>query len=148
MPSSLHDTINALASDFAHSLLSALRGASLEEIIAETSHGKRGPGRPRATAAAGTAPRGRRAGKGGRLRRRSANDIAGVVAKITSLLQANPKGLRAEQIRSKLGLDPREMPRPLAEGLRKKVLSKKGRKRATTYFAGGKQASKRSGKKK
>ena len=137
MPTNLHDTINALASEFAHSLLAALRGASLEEIITETTHGKRGPGRPRAVAVAvaAAAPRARR-GKGGRLRRRSATDIAGVVTKIVALLHANPKGLRAEQIRTKLGLDSREMPRPLAEALRKKLVSKKGRKRATTYFAG------------
>ena len=101
-----------------------------------TAKGKRGPGRPRAAAvAAAAAPRARR-GKGGRLRRRSATDIAGVVPKVVALLHANPKGLRAEQIRAKLGLDSREMPRPLAEALRKKLVSKKGRKRATTYFAG------------
>ncbi len=137
MATSLHHTINALASEFAHSLLGALRGASLEEIIAETTHGKRGPGRPRAAGAHAAAPRAKR-GRGGRLRRRSASDIAGVVNKIVHLLHSNPKGLRAEQIRAKLSLDAREMPRPLAEGLRKKVISKKGRKRATTYFAGKK----------
>jgi len=134
--STLHATINSLASEFAHSLLRALRNASLDEIISETSAGHASGGR-RATAAAAAAP-GRRRG-GGRLRRRSEKDIQAVVGRIVSLLQANKKGLRAEDIRQKLGLDRREIPRPLAEALRKKLVSKKGKKRATTYFAGAKK---------
>ena len=52
------------------------------------------------------------------------------------LLGENPGGLRAEQIRQKLGLQAKELPRPLKEGLEGGRLSKVGRKRATTYFAG------------
>ena len=132
--STLHATINSLASEFAHSLLRALRNASLDEIISETSAGHASGGR---RAAAAAAP-GRRRG-GGRLRRRSEKDIQAVVGRIVSLLQSNKKGLRAEDIRQKLGLDRREIPRPLAEALRKKLVSKKGKKRATTYFAGAKK---------
>jgi CRP-like cAMP-binding protein len=137
--STLHQTINSLASEFAHSLLRALRGASLEEILAETAPGHAGGGR-RGRAARAAAPA-RHAGgrRGGRLRRRTPKDIQAVVGRIVSLLQANKKGLRAEEIRSKLGLDRREIPRPLAEALKKKLVSKRGRKRATTYFAGGKK---------
>ena len=136
--STLHQTINELASEFAHSLVRALRNASLDEIIAEThaGHSAAGGGRRRGRAAAssgGAAPRGRRSG--GRLRRRSVTDINGVVTKIVGLLKSNKKGLRAEEIRAKLGLDRREIPRPLAEALKKRLVSKKGKKRATTYFA-------------
>lgn len=135
----LHATINSLASEFAHSLLRALRGASLDEILAETAPGHAGggrrPGRPAATrapAAATPAP----AKRGGRrLRRRSAQDIQAVVGKVVTLLKANKKGLRAEEIRDKLGLDRREVPRPLAEALKKKLVTKRGKKRATTYSA-------------
>ena len=45
----LHATINALASKLAHELLASLRNASLDQIIAETAAGhvaRRGPGRP------------------------------------------------------------------------------------------------------
>ena len=55
---------------------------------------------------------------------------------IVGLLSDNPAGLRAEQIRQKLGLQAKELPRPLKEGLEGGRLSKVGRKRATTYFAG------------
>jgi hypothetical protein len=137
--STLHQTINALASEFAHSLVRALRNASLDEIIAETHAGHSAGGgarrRGRAPAASaggggGTARRG-----GGRLQRRSQTDINGVVTKIVALLKGHKKGLRAEEIREKLHLDRREIPRPLAEALKKKLVSKKGKKRATTYFA-------------
>ena len=132
--STLHQTINALASEFAHSLLRALRNASLDEIISETHAGHSATGggrrRGRAPSSGAAARRG-----GGRLRRRSQNDINAVVTKIVSLLKANKKGLRAEEIRAQLHLDRREIPRPLAEALKKKLVSKKGKKRATTYFA-------------
>ena len=137
--STLHQTINSLASEFAHSLLRALRNASLDEIISETHAGHSATGggrrRGRAPAASGGGGGGGARRGGGRLRRRSQNDINAVVTKIVSLLKANKKGLRAEEIRSKLHLDRREIPRPLAEALRKKLVSKKGKKRATTYFA-------------
>ena len=132
--STLHQTINSLASEFAHALLRALRNASLDEIIAETHAGhSAGGGRRGRAAAAPAAGRPRRSG--GRLRRRSQTDINGVVTKVVALLKAHKKGLRAEEIRAKLGLDRREIPRPLAEALKKKLVSKKGKKRATTYFA-------------
>ena len=131
--STLHQTINQLASEFAHSLVRALRNASLDEIIAEThsSHSAGGARRGRPAASAGSAPRRR----SGRLHRRSQGELDAVVNKIVALLKGNKKGLRAEEIRTKLHLDRREIPRPLAEALKKKLVSKKGKKRATTYFA-------------
>jgi len=134
--STLHQTINQLAAEFAHSLVRALRNASLDEIIAEThaSHSSGGGRRGRPAAAsssAGGAPRRR----SGRLHRRSQGELDAVVGKIVALLKGNKKGLRAEEIRTKLHLDRREIPRPLAEALKKKLVSKKGKKRATTYFA-------------
>ena len=133
--SSLHQTINSLAADFAHSLLRALRGASLEEIIAETSSGHATGGRRGRPAAAAVAHAGAARRGGRRLRRRSTAELNVVVGKMVALLKANKKGLRAEEIRTKLNLDRREIPRPLTEALKKKLVSKKGKKRATTYFA-------------
>ena len=43
--------------------------------------------------------------------------------------------MRAEQIRSELGMQPKEMPRILGEGLASRRLKKRGHKRATTYYA-------------
>ena len=135
--STLHQTINALASEFAHSLR-----ARAAQRLARRDH-RRDAREPRAggsarvvvaSAAAAAVRSGARRG-GGRLRRRSQTDINGVVTKIVALLKSNKKGLRAEEIRAKLHLDRREIPRPLAEALKKKLVSKKGKKRATTYFA-------------
>lgn len=153
MSKALHSSIEALASDFARAVLSALRSASLEEILAEARGGAAPRGRGGRKAAAVTddaAPKaargGRKAGAGskkrgkkGRLPRRSLGDIQKVLESIVGLLQKNPEGLRAEQIRSQLGLLAKEMPRPLAEGLAGKRLRKKGEKRATTYFAAGRK---------
>jgi hypothetical protein len=52
---------------------------------------------------------------------------------VVALVKSSKVGLRAEQIREKLGLEPRELLRVLTEGLEKKVLKKRGQKRSTTY---------------
>ncbi len=138
----LHNAINSLASDFAHQLLAALRGASLEEIISETSVGhapRSGPGRPRTrVASGGGVPVPFRGGKrkAGRLARRSAADIAKTVEKIVALVKANKKGINAEGIKAALKVDRRELPKPLGLALKSKKIRKKGHKRATKYFAG------------
>jgi hypothetical protein len=54
---------------------------------------------------------------------------------VVALVKKNKNGLRAEQIRSELDMQPKEMPRVLKEGLSHKVLRATGQKRATTYFA-------------
>jgi hypothetical protein len=56
---------------------------------------------------------------------------------IVALLKQSPKGLRAEEIRAELGLQAKEMPRPLKEAVDAGRLRKSGQKRATTYFAAG-----------
>jgi hypothetical protein len=52
-----------------------------------------------------------------------------------ALVKKSKDGLRAEEIRQKLGLESKEMPRVLKEGLATKMLSKRGQKRATVYLA-------------
>ena len=63
------------------------------------------------------------------------NEIAATLDKIVLLVKTRKNGMRAEEIRSKLGMIPKEMPRILKEGLAKKKLTSKGNKRATTHFA-------------
>jgi hypothetical protein len=153
--STLRHRLNDLASTFASSVLEAIRSASLEELLAESSSAvhRRGAGRParaldglHAVAAPSHAPHhpahggashGGRARASGRLARRSSDDIEQVIARIVGLLKQHPKGLRAEEIRSKLGLLSKEMPRPLKEALDGGRLGKSGQKRATTYFVKG-----------
>jgi hypothetical protein len=123
----LRNQLSDLAASFADSILEAIRESSLEELLAESGgrpSPKRGPGRPRGS---GT--------KSGRLPRRSAEDIASELEKIVALVKKAKGGLRAEQIRTELGLQAKELPRVLKEGLASKVLKSKGQKRATTYTA-------------
>jgi hypothetical protein len=71
--------------------------------------------------------------RSGRLPRRSAEEIAAALDEIVGLVRKHDDGLRAEEIRVKLGMQAKEMPRLLKEGLATKKLKAKGRKRATTY---------------
>lgn len=140
MPNSLRSRLNGLASSFASSVLDVVRGVSLDQLLAESSGraGKSAPAAPVRPAAAAPTPRRR-----GRLPRRTARDIDRVVERIVGLLKRHPAGLRAEQIRDELGLDAKELPRPLKEALDMGSLHKSGQKRATTYFvktAGGAKA--------
>jgi hypothetical protein len=123
----LRSQLTDLAQSFAEGVISALRGASLEELVGDRTS----KGRSRTPASNGAAPS--RRAKPGRLPRRSAEDIAKSLDLVVKLVKTQP--LRAEQIRKKLGLDVREMPRILKEGVAKKRLKAKGQKRATTYFA-------------
>jgi hypothetical protein len=141
MPSSLRTNLRSLADSFAGAVLDAIRSASLEELLADAGGSRPGPGRPRGpsssvSAASSTASpptKGRRAS--GRLARRSPEQIAKALDGVVGLVKKHKGGLRAEQIRSELGMQAKEMPRVLAEGLAKKKLKRRGRKRATTYTA-------------
>lgn len=138
--SSLRNTIESLASEFAASVLDALRSASIDELVdvaGRGTAGRRGPGRPRSDAgdsAAAASPK--RRGRGGRLGRRSAGDITRMIESIVDVLTKSASGLRAEQIRETLGVEAKELPRPLAEAISSGRITKSGQKRATTYFAG------------
>jgi hypothetical protein len=136
MTTPLQSTLYSLAASFTESILDVIRGASLDELL-QSKNKARLNGRSSGTASAtpsGSAAK-RRFQKSGRLPRRSAEDIAKTAGQVVSLVKKHKEGLRAEQIRSELGLQPKEMPRILKEGLAKKVLKSKGQKRATTYFA-------------
>lgn len=136
--SNLRSTIDRLASQFAGSIIEALRGASLEELMEVA--GSRGAARRgrAAGASGGAAPeagaRGR--GRGGRLGRRTADDIAQMIDRIVEEVAKSADGLRAEQIRDALGVEAKELPRPLADAIASGRLTKSGQKRATTYKVG------------
>jgi hypothetical protein len=130
--SDLRSSIQSLAETFAAGVVQAIRSASLEDILAEGAAPKRGPGRPPSKRVPGRPPAAASASK--RLARRSAMDIAAVTDGIVSLVKKHDKGLRAEQIRAELGIAKKEWARPLEAALASKRLTKKGEKRATTYF--------------
>lgn len=141
--SNIQSQIQVLARHFVDQVVEVLRGASLRDLVSHEagSGGGAANGRPArsvstAPSAAPTpthAPRAARAT--GRLPRRSADEIQATLDKIVTLLKKHKDGLRAEEIRSNLGMLAKEMPRILKEGLSTKKLTSKGQKRATTYFA-------------
>ncbi len=133
--SNLRSRLSDLASSFADSVVEVIRSSSLEELLSESGsrarpHSAEKPAKVAAVKAA-KAPR----ASSGRLPRRSADDIAAELAKVVTLVQKNKDGLRAEQIRTELGLQAKELPRVLKEGLSSRLLRSRGQKRATTYFA-------------
>jgi hypothetical protein len=127
----------------------ARRGRSVrraEAVMAATTGmgspaGMAGAARARRAKKAASAMAGGRPGRpmrrgSGRLKRRSGDDIKKALVEIVSLVERHPKGMRAEEIRSELGMQAKEMPRILGEGLASRKLKKRGHKRATTYYAG------------
>jgi hypothetical protein len=142
--STLRTRLQELAAAFADEVMAALQTTSLQDLIGA----KAGSGIPAARTSAKSAqlafpeaitksapPAAKPGRKPGRLPRRSADEIQASLGKIVALLQKHKDGLRAEEIRSNLGMQAKEMPRILKEGLTSKVLRSKGQKRATTYFA-------------
>jgi hypothetical protein len=148
--SALKSSLQSLAASFAEDVVRAIQGASLQELLGEVAGGSartqpKSRGRSSVGAAVhtsvphvdGAAKASRGPTRRGRLKRRSAEDIATTLGSIVSLLKQHSAGLRAEQIRKQLSMQAKELPRPLAEGLAAKALRKKGQKRATVYFATG-----------
>ena len=133
MSTSLRQRLDDLASAFATGVLHAIRSASIDDLLAESGGGAR-PSGVREVAAPPAPPRGARR-RVGRLARRSSADIGQVIDQIVALVKQSPKGLRAEEIRQSLGLQAKEMPRPLKEAVEAGRLGKSGQKRATTYSA-------------
>jgi hypothetical protein len=143
---SLQSQLNQLASSFTHAVIEAIREVSLEELVAETGGLKGMPRMPPRAAVAASRGRGRgrvprrergptRRPSSRRLKRRSRADIQKALGDIVSLVENKPRGMRAEQIRAELGMEAKEMPRILGEGLATRRLRKRGQKRATTYYA-------------
>ena len=105
MPNTLHSRLNDLASSFASAVLDALKSASLKELHSGGSavepRGRRGA--PKA------APARPAARSGGRLPRRSAEDIAGALESVVALVKKHKDGMRAEEIRKELGMQAKEI---------------------------------------
>jgi hypothetical protein len=142
MTTSLQSKLTELAQAFAGSVLAAVRSVSLDELLAGThrarpeTHVVNGAKAPvEESAPKRPAARPRAAASTGRLPRRSADDIAAALDQVVVLVKKHREGLRAEQIRTELRMQAKEMPRVLKEGLAKKKLKAKGQKRATTYTA-------------
>jgi hypothetical protein len=124
----LDRAIQTEAGAFAERIIRTLCGASLEELLAIANARS-----PLSTPLA-------RVGAGGRLRRRSSDEISQVLGRVCGLLEQHPDGLTAEAIKMSLDLERRELPKPLAEGVRARLLEKTGNKRATIYTLAARKA--------
>jgi hypothetical protein len=138
----IHSKLDALARSFAHSVLAAVRRASLEELLAETNAARWRPGRLRSpvwlsnlsSPSWSLQPRRKRFGP---LKRRSPAEIESALERVVALLKGTDEGLPAEKIRAALGMDSRELPTILKDGRAKGQLRATGRRRATIYTAVG-----------
>jgi hypothetical protein len=133
----LHSNLTNIAAALTESLIAVLRDTRLEELLAESSPSKAARGRQTQSETPKVRTRSKAASKSksGRLPRRSDAEIAAALDRVIALVRKNKKGMRAEGIRGALGLQPKELPRILKEGLSTKKLKSKGQKRATMYFA-------------
>lgn len=130
---SLHQTIQTLASEFAENMLDVIKAGSLDDLLNGTSGAK--TVRRAATAATVKTAKSSSSSKDGRLARRSLEDIDVMAGHIVQCVRsAGKEGMRAEVIRETLGIDRKELPRPLAQALKAGWLKTTGQKRATTYF--------------
>lgn len=149
--STLQSRIQALSAAFADSIIAALRETSISELTSAAGVGGGGRGKHVHSISENIeetpTPRAAKAKKTGRLARRSEEDIAKVVEEILVVVKKHPEGIRAEELREELGLDKKEMPKPMLVALANGSLRKEGEKRATVYYIGGK-ASKAAPKKK
>jgi len=90
---------------------------------------------PRATATVVRAGRPR----GGRGVKRALADLEALSEKFAAFVKASP-GLRIEQINKELGTTTKELALPIRKLIADGMVSTKGMKRSTTYFAGKKAA--------
>lgn len=142
----IQNAIATLTETFVEQLLEVIRGGSLSDLIgAETGRAPRAGhlnGSSRVAAGLNGVSKGVKTEKAprasGRLPRRSLETIQAAVGQVVAVLKTAKEGMRAEQIRSVLGLQSKEMPRILAEALATKaVVILAGQKRATTYGVRG-----------
>ena len=75
--------------------------------------------------------------RGGRGAKRSPEDLEALSEQFASFVKANP-GLRIEQINKKLGTNTKELALPIRKLIADGLVSAKGKKRSTMYFAGKK----------
>lgn len=147
MAKDFRSEVRAIAASFADQLADAIvnlvRASSIVEVLGSGASGGSAPRGKAAAASSAASPSKaaskalapKRAGRGGKRVRRSASDIDSAVEAIVSTLKGAKEGLRAEQIRERTGAARKDLPLAIKKALADKKITKKGEKRATTYFA-------------
>ena len=137
---SLKDAVADLSEAFATMLLEAVGKASLGELADLANGGtSSAPARRGRPVGSTNKTSSKKSAKGKRVRRTVA-DLDAAASKIVAFVKKHKNGVSAETIREELGLERKELPRPIKHALSQRLISKKGQKRATLYFAGGKSS--------
>jgi hypothetical protein len=127
--------MNRTVQGFVAQITELARRAALDTL--ESAFGGRG-GRGAANGIAVVAPPGRLGRpRGGRSGKRTPADLEALSERFGSFVKANP-GLRIEQINKQLGTSTKDLALPIRKLISEGVISTKGQKRSTTYFAGKK----------
>jgi len=132
--------MNRAVQGFVAQITELARRAAIDTL--ESAFGGRAPrgGAPVAVAALAAASFGRVGRpRGGRGAKRTAADLEALSERFASFVKANP-GLRIEQINKQLGTTTKDLALPIRKLISEGVISAKGQKRSTTYFAGKKKA--------
>lgn len=136
----IKDRLEELARKFADEVVVAVTSSTVQDILG-TGGPVRSAVRPRAA---------RPVAQPDRLARRSKDQVLETVDRlVVPLLRKNKAGLRSEQIRAKIDVFAKAMPRILKEGIAaKKLRVVSGSKRATVYgLAGARKAARKRAKK-
>ena len=138
--SDFQDEMNRVVQGFVAQITELARRAAIDTL--ESAFGGRAArgGAPAAAVASAVANFGRVGRpRGGRGAKRSSADLEALSEKFASFVKANP-GLRIEQINKQLGTTTKDLALPIRKLISDGVITAKGQKRSTTYFAGKKKA--------
>ena len=128
----LRDSIFDLANAFAQNLVSTLRRGAVEQLLAGLEHPAHA--RPAGLPEPGKQPRAKRTRAARNPSKGNPANVTIVIEQIVAVLQKHPAGLRAEVLRTELGLEPKELAGPIASALSSKQIGKRGANRGTVYF--------------
>ncbi len=134
--SDFQNEMNRTVQDFVAQLTELAKRAAIDTL--ESAFGGRVVRSPgvAAPAVAPTATFAARTGRprGGRGAKRTAADIEALAGQVVSFVKANP-GLRIEQINKELGTTTKDLALPIRKLISEGMISSKGQKRSTAYFA-------------
>ena len=137
--SDFQNEMNRAVQGFVAQITELARRAAIDTL--ESAFGGRAPraGAPVAVAAITAASFGRVGRpRGGRGAKRTSADLEALSERFASFVKANP-GLRIEQINKQLGTTTKDLALPIRKLISEDMVSAKGQKRSTTYFAGKKK---------
>ena len=134
--SDFQNEMNRAVQGFVAQITELARRAAIDTL--ESAFGSRGRGGAAAAVLAANL-RGVGRPRGGRGAKRTSADLEALSERFATFVKANP-GLRIEQINKQLGTTTKDLALPIRKLISEGMISAKGQKRSTAYFAGKKKA--------